>query len=186
MNLTASDIIAIVAAGIALASAIVSVIAVYVPWRNTHDSEIFAEAVRALERAYEVLTEQGKETGPPRADRLNWLTTARHIESFKSLKTRLKTKLYRTLCEENEEYWRHQFYLTLFRNPRYTEAYYVNGQIEPRSALILYSFASWPKGKRDPIDLLDLKEFWEESEEMRLNAGFKEYLRRFPQYADQV
>lgn len=181
-----TDIIAIVAAVIAFLSAVVSVIAVYVPWRNTHDSEIFNESLRALERSYEVLTEQGTEIDPPRADRLNWLTAARHIEAFKSLKKKLKTNLYRDLCEENEEYWRHQFYLTLFRNPRYTVTYYENGQIEPRSALILYSFASWPKGKHDPIEVLDIKEFWEESEEMRLNLGFKEYLNRFPKYAKKV
>ncbi|MCY1559294.1 hypothetical protein D9M68_963160 [compost metagenome] len=110
-----SDQIAIVAAAIAFGSAIVSVLAIYVPWRNTHDSEVFKEAVLALERAYRSLMQGAEPDSRPAADRLNWLTSARHIESYKSLRNSLKTELYRRLCREHEEHWRHEFYLVNFQ-----------------------------------------------------------------------
>lgn len=177
-----SDYISMISAAIAAGSAIFSLFAIYIPWRNTHDSEIFKEAVRALERSYSVLTDQGKEESPPPPDRLNWLTAARHIEAYKSLKCLLKSNLYATLCRENEEYWRHQFYLAMLRNSSYTVSYYERGQIEPRSALVLYSFASWPRDKSDPIDSVDFKALFLECEQMQTNIGFKEYLKKFPKY----
>ncbi|PKO25789.1 MAG: hypothetical protein CVU35_02330 [Betaproteobacteria bacterium HGW-Betaproteobacteria-8] len=181
-----ADIIATVAAAIALGSAIVSVLAIYIPWRNTHDAEIFKEAVSALIRSYETLTSHGTVICPPTADRLNWLTAARHIEAFKSLKLRLKTDLYVTLCKENEEYWRHQFYLSLLRHSTYTFAYFNNAEIEPRSALVLFSFAAWPKGQPDPIDQINFRALLEESNYMRTNFGFREYLKKFPKYATET
>lgn len=181
-----ADIIATVAAAVALGSAIVSVLAIYIPWRNTHDAEIFKEAVRALERSYETLTSHGTAISPPTADRLNWLTAARHIEAFKSLKRRLKTDLYVTLCTENEEYWRHQFYLSLLRQSSYTFAYFNTAEIEPRSALVLFSFAAWPKDQPDPIDQINFRALFAESDYMRANLGFREYLKKFPKYAAET
>src|SRR5690554_2769000 len=50
-----TDKIAVIAAAIAFGSAMVSILAIYVPWRNTHDAEIFKESILALERAFRSL-----------------------------------------------------------------------------------------------------------------------------------
>jgi hypothetical protein len=47
-----TDQIAVVAAAIALGSAMVSILAIYVPWRNTHDAEVFKESVLAACRTF--------------------------------------------------------------------------------------------------------------------------------------
>lgn len=177
-----ADIIASIAAAIAFGSAAVSVFAIYIPWKNVHDSEIFKEAIHALERAYEALTDHGKNVSPPLADRFNWLTAARHLQTYKSLRARLKTNLYSVLCEENEEYWRHQFHIVLLRNPIHTVSYYQNGKIEPLSAIVLLHFASWPKNKKDPLESIDVETLFSESEAMRMHIGLREYLKKFPGY----
>jgi len=83
-----ADQIAVVAAAISFGGALASILAIYVPWRNTHDSEVFKEAIQALERGYRSLTQDGAVTSPPAPDRLNWLTAARHIEAYKALRSK--------------------------------------------------------------------------------------------------
>lgn len=182
-----TDKIAVIAAVIAFASAMVSIVAIYVPWRNTHDAEIFKESILALERAFRSLMRNAEEDGQPAPDRLNWLTSARHIESYKSLRKSLKTTLYKRLSEEHEEHWRHEFYLKLFnRDPITPCSYFEAGPIEPRSTIIIYGFAAWPRIKRDPIDTLDLEQLFQESDLLRGNYGLKQYLTKFPQFGGEV
>lgn len=69
--MSTADQIAVIAAAIVFVSATVSVLAIYFPWRNTHDSEVFKEAVLALERAYRSLMNGAGPDGKPKADRLN-------------------------------------------------------------------------------------------------------------------
>ncbi|MCY1199128.1 hypothetical protein D9M72_105240 [compost metagenome] len=177
-----SDQISIVAAAIAFGSAIVSVLAIYVPWRNTHDSEVFKEAVLALERAYRSLMQGAEPDSRPAADRLNWLTSARHIESYKSLRNSLKTELYRRLCREHEEHWRHEFYLRISKDQIYQVSYYEAGPIEPRSAIVIHGFVAWQTERQDPIEKLDFEAIYQESELLQGNYGLREYLAKFPQF----
>ncbi|MBT9538728.1 hypothetical protein [Thiobacillus sp.] len=184
--MSTADQIAVIAAAIALGSAVVSVLAIYVPWRNTHDSEVFKEAVLALERAYRSLMSEASSNDRPEADRLNWLTSARHIESYKSLRNSLKTRLYSRLCQQHEEHWRHEFYLRLLKDRIYQVAYFEKGPIEPRSAIVIYGFAAWPNKKQDPIDLLDLEALFQESELLKGNYGLQQYLAKFPQFGGEA
>ena len=181
-----TDQIAIIAAAIAFGSAIASVLAIYVPWRNTHDSEVFKEALLALERAYRSLMQGAEPDGRPKPDRLNWLTSARHIESYKSLRDALKTDLHRRLCREHEEHWRHEFYLRISKSRIYQASYYESGPIEPRSALVIHGFAAWKNERQDPIDKLDLEALYQESELLQGNHGLREYLAKLPQFAGEA
>ena len=70
-------------------SALVAAAAIYFSWRIQSSQEILNQAVLSLERAYTALTNDGTETKPQAADRLNWLTAARHIERYKKLKAKL-------------------------------------------------------------------------------------------------
>ncbi len=179
-SLSAADSIAIVAALIALISAVVSVLAIYFPWRNTHDAEIFKEAVLALERAYRALMQGAGSDGRPASDRLNWLTSARHIESYKSLRDSLKTDLYRRLCQEHEKHWRHEFYLRISKDHIYQASYYEAGPIEPRSAIVIHGFAAWQNTTKDPIDSLDLEAIYRDSKLLQGNYGLQQYLEKYP------
>ena len=177
-----ADQISIVAAAISLGSAAVSVLAIYIPWRNSHDSEVFKEAILALERSYRALM-HGRQAGQrPDADRLNWLTAARHIESYKALRDSLKTTLYSKLCREHEEYWRNEYYLCILKEKIYQASYFEHGPIEPRSAIVIFAFAAWPNSKQDPIDRLDIEALFSGSDLLAGNAGLREYLGKFPQY----
>ena len=184
---------AIASITIATASALIAIFAVYIPRRDQHDQQLFQQAILALERAYGALTNNGQQITPPAPDRLNWLTSARHLLSYKSLKSRLKTKLYCALCEEHEEFWRHQFYLSLNMHKIHDPAYYDRGpppelrpQIEPRSAIIIYSFASWPKSKVDPIDAVDIRTLLQESDPLKGNHGLREYIGKFPRITGET
>jgi len=182
-----TDKIAVIAAAIAFGSAMVSILAIYVPWRNTHDAEIFKESILALERAFRSLMLNAGEDGQPAPDRLNWLTSARHIESYKSLRRSLKTTLYKRLSEEHEEHWRHEFYLKLFNRDRITQpSYFEAGPIEPRSAIVIYGFAAWPHTRKDPIDILDLEQLFQESDILKGNYGLQQYLAKFPQFGGEA
>lgn len=181
-----ADQIAIVSAGIALGSAVVSVLAIYIPWRNTHDSEVFKEAVLALERAYRSLMQGAEPDGRPASNRLNWLTSARHIESYKSLRGSLKTGLYLRLCQEHEDHWRHEFYLRISKDRIYQVSYYETGSIEPCSAIVIHGFAAWKNERQDPIDKLDFEAIYQESNPFQGNYGLKEYLARFPQFSGEA
>ena len=171
---------------VSVAAAVVAVSGVYVPWKHQHDRELFQQAALSLERAYRALSNDGRNAKPPLADRLNWLTAARHLQGYKALKARVKTTLFRSLCEEHEEFWRHEFYLCLDRHNIHDESYYAGPpsepgeQIEPKSALIIHGFASWPTGKTDPIDSVDIKALLRKSDPLTGNIGLSTYLRRFP------
>ena len=182
-----TEISAIASAIIAIISALIAIFAVYVPRRDQHDQQLFQQASLSLERAYRALTNDGQQTAPPAPDRLNWLTSARHLLAYKSLKSRLTTPLYHLLCEEHEEFWRHQFYLSLNMHKIHNPGYYDQGpppelrpQIEPRSVIIIYSFAAWPKSKVDPIDSVDTKALLRDSDPLAGNHGLREYLAKFP------
>ena len=177
---------AIISLLVAIVSAFIAVFAVYIPRRDNRDERILQQAILALERAYQSLTSDGKKVAPPSPDRLNWLTTARHIISYKSLKNRLKADFYKSLCEEHEEFWRHQFYLCLDMHKIHHAAYFEQGPpgmlppIEPRSAIVIYSFASWPKNKIDPIDSVDASSLLNDSNVLPGNHGLSAYLEQFP------
>lgn len=188
-----SETTAIVSAIIAIASALIAIYAAYVPRRDQHDQQLLQQAILSLERAYKSLTSNGQHLKPPAADRLNWLTSARHIIGYKVLKSRIKTKIYLTLCEEHEEYWRHEFYLALDMHKIHSSSYYEQGSppdlrppIEPRSAIVIYSFASWPKSKSDPVDSIDAKSLLQQSNFLAGNHGLREYLEKFPKITGET
>jgi hypothetical protein len=191
--MTATDTAAIASAVFAGFSALVAAAAIYFPWRQQQSQELLAQAVLSLQRAYEALSNAGKDVKPPLPDRLNWLTCARHIEGYKALKARLRTSLHRLLCEEHEEFWRHQFYLCLDIPSIHSPSYYAEQPppnrrpgIEPRSALIVYAFARWPEGKPDPIDAVDIKALMREYQPLKGNIGLREYIKTFSQFRDET
>lgn len=127
--------------------------------RIKRDEETTKQAVLALERAYEILTDNGKNIVPVLADRYNWLATARMLTRYEKLKKKLKTDLYKIICEEQEEYWSHRFYLLIKKHKLYPYSYFVDIQdipiIKPDSAVIIFGFTilGFPGGKETNDDI---------------------------------
>lgn len=155
-SLEASDWIALVAALVALFSLFVTVRSSVIQRRLENDKELLSQLVLTLERAFNAIAHNGTDAEPVR-DRLAWLTAARHILEYRTLKGQLKTVLYKTLCKEHEEYWRHNFYLIFERIHDHQFYSWMRGNgvtkelIEPRSAAVLHRFSAWPEGRADPI-----------------------------------
>ena len=126
----------------------------------SHDKEVIAQAKLSLEWAFEAL-EYDSELKMPKPDRLMWLTSARHILRYYELRDSLKTKIYKTICAEHEEYWRHKFYL-MFSNPNFMFGSYFTDSSKPgypenielRSAMVLSVFSQWNETAEDPIDAI--------------------------------
>ncbi len=154
---------------LALAAFVLSFITLAVTWRKNfkdrqynNDKELVEQLKLSLELAFKSLSSDGN--GPPTNIRLRWLTAARHIARFRELQLSIKTKLYKTICEEHEEYWRDKIYNLLahiensnfFRsiNPDEME----EETIDIRSAAVVYSFSVWKEGRSDPLDNMSLEE----------------------------
>lgn len=127
-------------------------------YQQRNDMLHLKNAILCLERAYSALTHDGKHTYPPLKDRLAWLTTARLIEEFKRFKSEVKDETLRLEIYSHEEHWRLKLYKALsHQNIQQSGNYYSSGKmdvnaIEPRSAVIIHSFADWPASQKDPID----------------------------------
>ena len=155
------------------------------------DKELLEQLKQSLRLAYEAV-EAGN--GLPTNIPIRWLTSARHIVRYRKLKTFLKTNLYITICDEQEEYWSNRFYTllqgitapTFFEciNPEKME----KEQIEPISAAIVCSMSVCPKGKPDPIDAQSFELIVERFELfLPLHRYFREYIKsKHPKLAEKV
>ena len=98
------------------------------------------------------------ESGAPSNIPLRWHTSARHIVRYRQMKSFLKTKLYKTICDEQEEYWRERFDALLQRitDSGFFESINMDEMekeyIDPRSAALVYSMSVWRQGSPEPID----------------------------------
>lgn len=186
-ELNSSDWIALTAAAVAAASLLVSWRTAVYQRRADNDRELLKQMVLTLERAHASVSGETS-CGIPRQSRLGWLTAARHIAAFKSLKVELKTQLHRKLSEEHEEYWRHQFYVLLSRINSSSFFEWISpetGQpenIDPTSAALVFAFSSWPKDRKDPLADFSLKKLIQENELCSLRfRHFRGYIdARFP------
>jgi hypothetical protein len=148
-----------------------------------HDKEICSQAVIALERAYETLTNGNGHKVVPEASRLNWITTSRQILRFKKLKSQLKTDLYKLVCTEHEEHWRHQFYLCFKHDDFISSAYYKGTDylpsqenIDPRSALVIMNFKQWDPDTFDPLSEVKEQEYVADGVTLNGEHGLKNYI----------
>lgn len=158
--------------------------------KTKRDEEITKQAILALKRSYKILTDNGKNIAPPSPDRLNWLTTARMLARYEKLKGRLKTDLYITICEEQEEYWRHRFYLLIKDWNLYPLSYFQEkpsaelgiapeSGIAPNSAVVIFRFSilGFPElDEQKTIEKLNKKL----SGALLMHDGLIEYLKNIP------
>ena len=191
--MSSSDWVSTASAFFAGISALTAAAAIYFPWRVQNSQEILHQSILSLERAFAAISKNGQEVSPPEPDRLNWLTAARHLEQYRKLKARLTLKTHQIVCEEHEEYWRHQFYSCLNTSPLLSAAYYrektkpdKHAQIEPKSAIIIHNFAKWPEDRDDPIEKVDVAEILARGDVLKGNYGLRDYLESLPGYSSKT
>lgn len=140
------------------------------------DKEICEQAILAVERAYSSLTTGKEKYEIPDANRLNWLTSSRQLLRFKELKSELKTNLYRLVCSEHEEHWKHEFYLTLNHKDFLCPSYFESNDIELTSALVVINFKQWAPGTKDPLDSIVVDELINDEYTLKGQYGLRKAL----------
>ena len=190
----------------AVASLILSVVSIFVAglslfitWRKNirdrdyaNDKELLEQLKQSLELAYRSLASD--DDGHPVNDRFRWLTAARHIARYRKLHDRLSTTLFKTICEEQEEYWRNKIYVLLgkIESSGFYEALNIDQmapeKIEPRSAAIVHSFSVWKEGRSDPLDDMSFEEIVQNYRLFSpLHRHFEEYIKaKYPKLAEKV
>jgi len=130
----------------------------------TNDKELLEQLKASLKMAYDsILANNGKDQLPIN-DRLRWLTSARHITRYRQLRSELRTNIFKTICDEQEEFWRTKFYTLLEKIDSSRFFSYIDQErmdeehIEPKSAAIVLSFSTWKEDLEDPIDDLDFEQ----------------------------
>lgn len=150
------------------------------------DKELLTQAQKSLEWAYNSLTNDG-ENIPPKADRLNWLTCARHLLRQKTISRQIQSAIYKTVHAEHEEFWRHKFYIALDHSQLNGAGYYSKQShdswpenIEISSAMTVVKFSNWPKEQKDPTDEVDREAILQDKEALvgRAGRGLRSYVHR--------
>ena len=184
-----------------IASFTISIIALLITWKKniyerkyTNDKELLEQLKQSMSTAFESISKIHNKELVPFSDRLGWITAARHITRYRELRENLKTELYRTICEEQEEYWRHKFYILMklidskgffsYIDPDRME----KNTIDPKSAAVVYSFSQWKKTTKDPIEDLDLEELIKEYQLFSpINMHFRMFIENnFPGIAAKI
>ncbi|WP_147820414.1 hypothetical protein [Salidesulfovibrio onnuriiensis] len=161
--------------------------------QSEKERELLNCAIDALEKAYFALT-GGSSEKPPKPDRLNWLTAARRIEFYKEIKKNIKSETFKTICEAEEEHWRHKFSLILDSFSNEDRSYYEekkhekgsiglsfkHAAIDSTSAIVVHHFESWPKDKECILKSVDVDNLLKETNYFSGRIGLTEYLKTVP------
>ena len=124
-------------------------------------SEVYlTEAKELLEKTYELFS-GGEDGALPDNSRVMWLTIARMIVRYQTLKGLIGVASHKNIIESNEAFWRFKFYSILKENSEaFTSDYfkiskqkYQGDEIDRKSIAVIFDFAAW-KGE-DPLDGVD-------------------------------
>ncbi|MCH4813429.1 hypothetical protein [Vreelandella neptunia] len=156
------------------------------------DRELTSQAKNSFQWAYEVLTDNGANI-PPVADRLNWLTAARHLLRAKKLGEKVTHSTYKIIFDEIEEYWRHKFYVALSHEPLRRWRYFADDadpdwpeNIEISSALVIVDFSNWKDDVEDPTNNVDRAKMIQQGVlNGQAGRGLKSYMQRFEEIRAQ-
>lgn len=158
------------------------------------DKELLTQVKSSFAWAYDVLTNEGRDN-PPQANRLNWLTCARHLLRAEKLVKQISSQIYKTVYAEIEEYWRHKFYMVLSHESMRSGSYYLNSarpewpeNIEISSALVIVDFSNWKEGSVDPTNDVDREALFQTGRGVKggsAGRGLERYILRLNEIRDQ-
>ncbi|TMP24427.1 hypothetical protein CWB99_22040 [Pseudoalteromonas rubra] len=113
---------------------------------------------------------------------------------YLALKELIQTETYKLICAENEEYWRHKFYVLLDRQELRRADYYIDKlnsdwpeNIELTSAMVINDFANWSDETVDPLDVVERKILIEHGKPFngKCGSGIESYYCRFEEIKAQ-
>lgn len=122
--------------------------------KDRKNERLLSHAITTLERAYSTLVGGKPDFNVPPKSRINWLTSARLIEEYKSTKSRINDPLILQECTSHEAFWRHRIYVKTSDLDTGFPDYFRQGaenSIQLTSAVIVTDFAMWPEGREDPL-----------------------------------
>jgi hypothetical protein len=166
---------------IALSISIVSLYFSYI--RNsfyrkiTSDEKLFKELVNILDRAYESFNSNDENIA---AEIKHWRNSARYIVTYEKLYKEINTKLYKSLCNETEEFYRLKFHLLFSKNtganliPDYEEKL----QINPISIAKIIAFSHRKHWKKDPLESINLKEIIVDNNLYSESTTFENFMQK--------
>lgn len=178
---------------ISISSLILSIFAVGITWKThvidrhyANDKDLLEQLKSSMDIAYNSISRDDGNEHYPISDRLKWLICARHIIRYNMLKSNLKTKLFKTICDEQEEFWRNNFYSLLEKID--SVRFYSDEMIEPRSAAIILAFSTWKEDMDDPIEDFKLEDIVIKHNLFTPKYRyFKEYIEeKFPERAKKI
>lgn len=118
------------------------------------NERLLSHAITTLERAYTTLEGGNPDFHVPPKSRINWLTSARLIEEYKSTKSRIGDPFILQECTSHEAFWRHKIYAKTSALDTGFPDYFRQGgvnSIQLTSAVIVTDFAMWPEGREDTL-----------------------------------
>lgn len=202
--LTNRDWLEVASLGVSVLT-LVSIVIAYLSYRanlkklnddrvRERDKELVAQVQKSLQWAHDVLTENGNNV-PPRPDRLNWLTAARHLLRAQKIAAQISSETYNTIYAEIEEYWRHRFYIALSHDSLRNRAYFSDKDnpawpenIEVSSALVIVDFSNWKKDAPDPTDSVDREDLMKNGSGLKggfAGRGLEAYIAHFEEIKAQ-
>jgi len=156
-GISLTDAIAGASAFFALSSGIIAYFSIVVPRRAQKSQEMRDQAVLSLDRAYHILAGSTVAGRSPPSDRLSWLSAARLLVQYRRIKGKVTLDEHKLVLEEQEEYWRHRFYLLLeptsYEGLSYYQGAGMGSGLYLESVAVIYRFVQWPEDRDDPIDI---------------------------------
>lgn len=151
---------------IALVALSVSILSIYLSYKNNlinrkmaNDEKLFKELTIILNRAYEKFS--GQDTNRKNNQEMKyWRNSARLILSYLSLKEKIKTDMYKSLCNTNEEFYRLQFHLVLVREKE-IKIHGLKDDTDRKAMAMIVEFSKVTHWKKDPLSDIDLKKMIE-------------------------
>ena len=156
--------------------------------------EYLKEAIKILERAYEIFTDDGTNVCPPRNDRLLWLTTARMILRYYKIKAQINQTDLSEIVQEHEEYWRVQLYNVLNQNTsNFTVGYFqpsgnrYGGDTVHRDSIgVIFDFAKWYDDSEDPLNSADVISMYAKGALPLDQHGARSFIEQYEEYFSKI
>ena len=156
--------------------------------------EYLQEAIKLLERTYDIFTDKGTNTDPPRNNRLLWLTTARMFLRYYRIRDKIDQEDHKEIVKEHEEYWRFQLYNILERNKiNFSIAYfqpsgnmYGGDTIQRDSIGVIFDFARWYDDTEDPLKNIDVITMYAKGAVPIDQLGVKSFIEQYEKYTAKI
>lgn len=158
-------------------------------------SKLFlGEARQSVRRAFETFSNASPEGEAPPADRLLWLSVSRMILRFYRLRGHITEPEHLLIIDEQEEFYRYQFYSLLNRYSDQMGSGYFNSaphpwdghQVARNSIAVILEFVEWPDGREDPLDDFDDASVFARGVGRGLMRGAYEHVLSREPYAERV